>query len=171
MLPKYFRVVLALTTLSACAGPSLADSISLPMRKSGYWEIVLKQKTGDWAKESTYHACIDGENDTSQMYEIDAASKGVCDALNIEGPEDNLSWDGECELGGMKSATKNNMKFSSPEAYVITAKGNFSVDGKAKEYTKSETAKWLDAKCPVGLKAGYREEGGVIVDELGKLVK
>jgi hypothetical protein len=54
---------------------------------------------------------------------------------------------------------------------VITANGTFSVDGNAGEYAKSETAKWLDAKCPAALKAGYREEGGVIVDELGTLVE
>jgi hypothetical protein len=168
MLIKSCTIVFAFFALTT---PSLADSISLPARKSGYWEMVLKQKSGDWAKESTYHACINGDNDTSQMYEIDAASKGVCDALNIDGPENNLSWDSECELGGMKSATKNNMKFSSAEAYVITANGTFSVDGNAGEYAKSETAKWLDAKCPAALKAGYREEGGLIVDELGTLVE
>jgi hypothetical protein len=172
MLPKSVRAVLAVTALCALAAPSLADQISLPARKAGYWEIVLKQKSGDWVNEETYHACVASDRDESHLYEINAASKGNCDDLNIDGPEENLSWDGECEMGGLKSITKNNLKFSNPESYTLTADGTYAVDGNEGQFSKSETAKWLGADCPVGLKAGFRDKGnGVIVDEMGNRVE
>jgi hypothetical protein len=149
-----------------------ANVVNLKARKTGYWEMTLTQKSGDWNKTETYHACLDVDNDMSMTYEIAPASKGVCNDTNIQSQDTDSTWDSECTLGGMSNKTHNTLRFNGDESYKIVANGTYGVDGNEAQFQKSETAKWLGAECPANLKPGYRDKGnGVITDELGKLVE
>jgi hypothetical protein len=128
-----------------------AQTLDLPQRKAGLWEIAMEGVAGTSMKSLM---CIDAEIDREMMdYTLKSLGQDCKNALKRE--RSTYTVDSECMIGGVATKAKTVISGDFSSAYTVRIEGTMeggTVKGK-QPILVTQTAKWKGADC-AGMKPG-----------------
>ena len=166
-------VVAMAATLAAAA-----QTIDLPPRKAGQWEV--RMVTEKPASGPSMHAqmCIDAATDRDLMDFGLKMSKDSCKRYDVK--RAGAAWviDAECTFGPVRSTTKTTISGDFQSTVTVRTEGTtegFPGAGSGPQRTlMTQTARWVGAACTDGMRPGDISMGGGIrmnVKQVKKLQK
>lgn len=158
--PAMARIALFLAAAGAAMVASLpahAQSLDLPARKPGQWElrIVAEKPAGTPGMDA--QMCLDAATDRDLMEFGLKMSKDSCKRYDIRRAGGAWVIDAECALGPIKSATKTTISGDFQSAVSLRIEGTaegLPGGGKGPQATlMTQTARWVGA-CADGMRPG-----------------
>lgn len=131
-----------------------AQTLDLPPRKTGLWEINMESSGG--LPSMTTRMCIDAATDREMMdYALKQTGRDCKTALRREGSTYTI--DTDCTVGGAAVKSKTVISGDFKSAYIARIEGTIEGmpgGGKGSQPIRmTQTAKWKSADCP-GMKPG-----------------
>jgi Protein of unknown function (DUF3617) len=148
--------VLPFTVAAPLLAPA-AQSIDLPARKPGQWEmkVTTEKPVGGW--NISAKMCIDAATDRELMDFGLRMSKDSCKRYDMKRAGATWVIDAECAFGPVKSATKTTISGDFQSAVTVRTEGTTEgIPGVAKgpqPTLMTQTARWIGT-CPAELKPG-----------------
>jgi hypothetical protein len=175
------NIRLAIAAGLAAIGPAsswAAETIELPARRTGYWEIRIVHGAPAGAPDMTLHACIDTATDKAMMEAGMSAMQSMCSRREIKRDGDAYVWDTDCAMGPMKTTSHIVLTGDFQSAYTMNVTGDVTglpdIGGLGKAPMKTamtQNAKWLAAACPDGVKPGDMQMPGGITINANEIIK
>jgi hypothetical protein len=122
-----------------------AQTIDLPPRKAGLWEIM---------PAFTAQACLDPATD-KEMMEYGLKMSGTCKQLTSKREGKTIVIDADCTVSGIATRSKTVVSGDFQSSYSVRSEGTMDgAGGKDQQATViTQTATWKGADCP-GMKPG-----------------
>jgi hypothetical protein len=144
--------VLAAGALTAPIALS-AQTIDLPPRKPGLWEIAMSFEKPKAMPAFTAQACLDAATD-KELMEHGLKLSGACKQMTIKREGKSIIIDANCTISGVATKTKTVITGDFQSSYTVRSEGSAAMEGaKAQEMLTTQTATWKSADCP-GMKPG-----------------
>jgi hypothetical protein len=161
MRPAAVLLAVAITAAPLAAG---AQTLDLPPRKAGLWEITTtidKQKasaeTPEKARSSPSLAaqmCLDASTDRDLMSYGLKLSDGRCTKLTTKRDGKSIIIEADCSFAGKTSKTKTVITGDLQSAYTMRTEGTLEGGSKGPQtMLTTQIATWKSAQCP-GMKPG-----------------
>ena len=163
---RTLRPAAVLLTAAIAAAPTVADAqtLDLPPRKAGLWEITTtidKQKPGaeasDKSKSSPSIAaqmCLDAATDRDLMNYGLKLTEGRCQKLTTKRDGKSYIIEADCTFGGKASKTRTVITGDLQSAYTMRMEGTLEGGSKGPQsMLTTQVATWKSAECP-GMKPG-----------------
>ena len=157
---------------------ALADTVELPPRRPGYWEIRMLHDAPKGAPDMTLHACIDAATDKAMMEAGMSAMQSMCSRHEMKRDGDAYVWDTDCAMGPMKTTSHVVLTGDFQSAYTMRITGDVtgmpdigSLGKNAMKTAMTQNAKWLAAACPDGVKPGDMQMPGGITINANDMIK
>jgi hypothetical protein len=131
-----------------------AQTIDLPTRKAGLWEIATSIEKPKAMPAFTAKACLDAATD-KEMMEFGLKMSGTCKQLTSKREGKTIVIDADCTVSGIATRSKTVVSGDFQSSYSVRSEGTMDVaGGKGQEATViTQTATWKGADCP-GMKPG-----------------
>jgi Protein of unknown function (DUF3617) len=150
----------ALALAGAMPFPAAAQSLDLPARRAGHWEIRIVTEKPAGAPTMDTQVCLDAATDRELMEFGLRISKDACSRFDMKRTGGNLVIDSQCTFGPVSSTTRTIMSGDFQTTYTIRIEGK--TDGLPLSNTPKgpqdmslvQTARWTGATCPDGMKPG-----------------
>ena len=146
--------VLLAAGVLAIPGGLGAQTLDLPPRKAGLWEIATTVEKPRAAPSITAEMCLDAATDREMMEEALKLS-GTCKRLTTRREGKTLVIDADCTLSGKATQSRTVITGDFQSAYTVRSEGTME-GGKDKgpqAMLMTQTATWKSAACP-GMKPG-----------------
>lgn len=143
-----------------------AQSVDLPPRKPGLWEMRTVTEKPAGGPNINAQMCIDAATDRELMEFGLKMSKDSCKRYDVR--RAGAAWviDAECAFGPVKSATKTTISGDFQSTVTVRIEGTtegIPGAGTGPQATlMTQTARWLAAACTDGMKPGDISMGGGI---------
>jgi hypothetical protein len=155
-----------------------ADSVEFPARRTGYWEIHIVHDAPAGAPDMTLHACIDTSTDKAMMEAGMSVMQSMCSRHEMKRDGDAYVWDTDCAMGPMKTTSHVVLTGDFQSAYTMKITGDVTgmpdIGGLGKGPMKTamtQSAKWVAAACPEGVKPGDMQMPGGITINANEMIK
>jgi hypothetical protein len=168
----FLAVVIGAALQPATSSGLMAETVELPARKSGHWEIRMVHETPAGSPDTVIQACIDEATDNDMMRGGLSMAKEMCSKTETKREGSAIVIDGTCTMGTMKTTSHTVITGDFQSAYTVKITGE--VDGisaspaGAKGPMKTamtQNAKWLGVECPAEMKPGDMQmPGGIKVN-------
>lgn len=137
----------------AITAPALADTVQLPIRKAGLWDIKMEHE-GTKLPEMTIQQCTNEAVDREFTSEFAPAAKHSCSKSDIQKTATGYVSDSVCTVAGttVTSHTETSGDFSSDYTVKVTSHSEGGKLG-ARDSKMTISAKWSGA-CKEGQKPG-----------------
>ncbi len=149
----------AILLAAALAAPLTAgaQTLDLPARKAGLWEIAMATEKPKGVPPFTTKVCLDPATDRELMdYGLKLAG-GKCKSLTSRRQGQSYVIDADCSIAGAASRTRIVIAGDFGSAYTLRVEGTVEglpASGKGPQSTQmTQTATWKSAECP-GMKPG-----------------
>ena len=146
-----FLIAVAALTVPLGLG---AQTLDLPQRKAGLWEIAMEGVAG---RSFTSRMCIDAATDREMMdYALKQAGGDCKSAVKRQGT--TYTVDSECTVSGMAVKSKTVILGDFSSAYTVRTEGTMGTEA----MLITQTAKWKGADCAgmrpgdIGLLGGFK---------------
>jgi hypothetical protein len=164
------RKIAVVVSLVACTAslPALAADFGIPPRKAGEWKIEMLPAAGKAAPATTFQLCLDAETDKALMQAGSGMVDGKCTVAGAKQEADGVSFDGSCDIGGMKTTSHTVISgdFQSSYTMKVTSKVDGGPPGMPKESVMTQIATYVGA-CPADMAPGdMLMPGGMKVNAL-----
>ena len=158
-------VLLAAAALAAPPPSASAQTLDLPARKAGLWEISMTVEKPKAMPAFTSQMCLDPATDREMMdYGLKLAG-GKCRSLTTRRQGQSYVIETDCTVAGIASKSKIVITGDFGSAYTVRAEGMLEGGPGAEKAPQSmlmtQVAKWKSADCP-GMKPGDMTMGGGI---------
>jgi hypothetical protein len=131
-----------------------AQTLELPQRKAGLWEITMTVERPQGMPAMTTKMCVDPATDREMM---DYALKmtGTCKSLTSKRETKGLVIESDCTFAGKRTRSRTVLAGDFQSGYTSRTEGTMDDgDGKKPRATVvTQTATWKSADCP-GMKPG-----------------
>lgn len=143
----------SMSLLLLAAAPALADTVQLPLRKAGLWDIKMDHE-GAKLPEMTIQQCTNEAVDREFTAEFAPAAKKTCSKSDIQKTATGYVSDSVCSVAGVTvtSHTETSGDFSSAYTVKVTSHSEGGKLG-ARDSKMTISAKWAGA-CKDGQKPG-----------------
>jgi hypothetical protein len=140
------QIILLLTIAAALALPiaALAQTLDLPPRKPGLWEIATA------SPPITVQLCVDPATDRDLM-DFNLGHLGKCVSITTKRQDQTYVIETDCAFGPIGDKTKTVITGDFSSAY--TTRTESTMNGAIGVVTMQSAAKWRSADCP-GMKPG-----------------
>jgi len=151
------RQTAALLAAAMLAAPlavgASAQSLDLPPRRVGLWDITTVIEKPKAIPAVTSQVCLDAATDREFM-EFGLQVAGSCKRLTSTREGKNLIVDAECTIAGKTTRTKAVFTGDFQSAYTLRLEGTMERGGdKQRAMLTTQTATWKRVDCP-GMKPG-----------------
>src|SRR5690606_35091065 len=104
------RLLLAIAAIGATAGTVAADTVNLPLRKAGRWELATTMEEGGKKHEQTLTICIDADMERNTAAASDAEHKSMCSKYEVKKAGDAVVVDANCKMNGRDVESRTEMR-------------------------------------------------------------
>ena len=151
-------VLLAAAMLAApLAVGASAQTLDLPPRRAGLWEITMTMEKPKGLPPFTSKVCLDPATDRELMDHGLKLTDGKCKSFTVRRQGQSYVIDANCTFGGAASKTKTVITGDFSSAYTRRTEGTVEGAPGAEKGPQStlmtQTATWKSADCP-GMKPG-----------------
>lgn len=131
-----------------------AQTLDLPPRKAGLWEIATTVEKPRAAPPITAQMCLDAATDR-EMMEHALKLSGTCKRLTARREGETLVIDADCTLSGKATRSRTVITGDLQSAYAVRSEGTMDGGGDKRPHPMliTQTATWKSATCP-GMKPG-----------------
>jgi hypothetical protein len=130
-----------------------AQTIDLPQRKAGLWEITMSFEKPKAMPAFTAKACLDAATD-KEMMEHGLKMSGACKQMTVKREGKTIVIDADCTISGVATKSKTVITGDFQSSYTVRSEGTAVMEGsKGQEMLTTQTATWKSADCP-GMKPG-----------------
>jgi hypothetical protein len=131
-----------------------AQTLDLPPRKAGLWEITMTVEKPKGMPAITSKTCIDQATDR-EMMDYALKMSGTCKSLTVKREGKSLVIDSDCTFAGKQTKSRTVLTGDLQSGYSSRTEGTMDDgDGKKPRATLvTQTATWKSADCP-GMKPG-----------------
>jgi hypothetical protein len=144
--------LLAAAALTAPVALS-AQTIDLPQRKSGLWEITTSFEKPKSMPAFTAQACLDAATD-KELMEHGLKMSGACKEMTVKREGKTIVIDANCTISGIATKSKTVIAGDFQSSYTVRSEGTTSMEGaKSQEMLMTQSATWKGSDCP-GMKPG-----------------
>jgi hypothetical protein len=153
---RTMRPVAVLLAAAAMAAPVAlsAQTLDLPPRKAGLWELQTKIEQPKATPSIAAQMCLDRATDRELMDYTLKFTEGKCASLTSKRDGASIVIDADCTFGGKATKSKVVITGDFQEAYIMRTEGTMEGGKKGKQTMLStQTAVWKSAECP-GMKPG-----------------
>jgi hypothetical protein len=144
-------MVAAVAALQIAIGPATAQTVDLPPRKPGLWQITMTMP-GAKAPPRDLQMCIDAASDAQMAKFGMTASQGMCSKNEMHRSGDTFTTDAQCHFGQKESVTHSVTKFSGDTAY-HTEVTSLSDKSAPPRLIMTQDARW-SGPCPADMHPG-----------------
>jgi hypothetical protein len=130
-----------------------AQTLDLPPRKAGLWEISTVVEKPSGLPAVTAQMCLDPTTDRDLMDHALKLTGGKCRSLTTRREGRTLVLEAECTLGGKATKSRTAISGDLQSAYTARTEGTMGRGDKAQSTVTTQTATWKSADCP-GMKPG-----------------
>jgi len=152
------RPTAILLAAAALAGPLAvsAQTLDLPSRKAGLWEIAMTVEKPKALPAFTSQVCLDPATDREIM-DYGLKLTGKCRSLTSKRQGQSYVIDADCTVAGAASKSRIVMAGDFGSAYTVrvegTVEGGPTAEKGPQRMLMTQTATWKGADCP-GMKPG-----------------
>lgn len=153
------RPTALLLAAAALAAPFAlrAQTLDLPARKAGLWEITTAIEKPRGMPSLAAQMCLDAATDRDLMENTLRLTGGKCRSLTTKRQGQTYVIDADCTFGATAAKTKAVITGDFSSAYAVRAEGTMEggpgSDKGPQSTLMTQTAKWKSADCP-GMKPG-----------------
>ena len=130
-----------------------AQTLDLPPRKAGLWEISTVVEKPAGMPTVTAQMCLDPTTDRDLMDHALKLTGGNCKGLTTKREGRTLILDAECTIGGKPAKSRTAISGDFQSAYTARTEGTMGRGDKVQSTVTTQTAAWKSADCP-GMKPG-----------------
>jgi hypothetical protein len=155
----------ALLAVAALTAPALsAQTIDLPQRKAGLWEITTSYEKPMAMPAFTAQVCLDAATE-KEMVKQGLQTPGInCKQMTVRREGKSVVIDADCTIDGMATKSKTVISGDFQSSYTVRSEGTADMEGfKDLEMLTTQTGTWKGADCP-GMKPGDVLFGGVKIN-------
>lgn len=151
--PTMPRLSILLLVSALFAGTAAADSLQLPLRKAGLWDIQM-QHEGNKLPNMSISQCTSEAVDREFTSEFAPAAKQTCEKTDIQKTATGYVSDSVCSVAGatIKSHAETTGDFNSAYTVKVTTHSEGGRLG-TRDTAMTLTAKWI-GECKPGQKPG-----------------
>jgi hypothetical protein len=146
----------ALLAAAALAVPVTlhAQTIDLPQRKAGLWEVTMTVEQPKGMPAMTSKMCVDPATDR-EMMDYALKMSGTCKSLTARREGKSLVIDSDCTFAGKQTRSRTVLTGDFQSGYTSHTEGTMDDgDGRKPRATiVAQTATWKSADCP-GMRPG-----------------
>src|SRR5262245_40747689 len=129
-----------------------AQTIDLPQRKAGLWEITMSFEKPKAMPPFTAQACLDAATDKEMMEQ--GLKMAGCKQMNVKREGKTIVIEANCTIAGMATKSKTVITGDFQSSYTVRSEGTTAMEGaKGQEVLTTQTGTWKSADCP-GMKPG-----------------
>jgi hypothetical protein len=129
-----------------------AQTIDLPQRKAGLWEITTSLEKPRSMPAFTARACLDAATD-KEMMEHGLKMSG-CKEMTVKREGRTIIINASCTVEGVATKSRTVVTGDFQSSYTVRSEGTLTMEGaKGQEMLTTQTATWKSADCP-GMKPG-----------------
>jgi hypothetical protein len=145
--------LLAAAALTAPVALS-AQTIDLPPRKAGLWEITTSIEKPKAMPAFTAQACLDPATD-KEMMEHGLKMSGACKKMTSRREGKTIVIDADCTASGMATRSRTVISGDFQASYTVRSEGTMEGEGGKGQQAMlmTQTGTWKGADCP-GMKPG-----------------
>jgi hypothetical protein len=145
--------LLAAAALTAPVALS-AQTVDLPPRKAGLWEITTSFENPKSMPAFTAQACLDPATD-KEMMEHGLKMAGSCKQMTTKREGKSIVIDADCTVGGIATKSRTVITGDFQSSYTVRSEGTMSGEGVKGQQAMltTQTGTWKGADCP-GMKPG-----------------
>lgn len=134
------------------ASPALAQTVELPQRRPGLWEIRMNVSgRGDMEVQH----CIDAATDREMMQAGLNANREMCSRFEMRREGAGYVMETTCQFGPMRSSSRAVFTGDFQTGYSMQMTGTTEGGGAGRTDTNlTQTARWVSAECRNGLQPG-----------------
>lgn len=147
------RTGLLLAVAAGLALPAAAQSLDLPRRKAGLWEITTTMEKPRGMPEMEVRMCLDAATDRELMDYALKLSGDQCKSLTTKRQGRSYVIDADCSFAGAATKTKTVITGDFNSAYTVRIEGTMEAGKGPQSTLLTQEAKWKGADCP-GMKPG-----------------
>jgi uncharacterized protein DUF3617 len=159
--PRESRMIrmtaILLAAILAAPVAASAQTLDLPTRKAGLWEISMTVEKPKGMPAITTKACLDPATDRELMDHGLKLAGGKCKSLTSRRQGQSYVIDAECSFGGAASRTRTVIAGDFGSSYTVRTEGATEGGTGAEKgphpTLMTQTATWKSADCP-GMKPG-----------------
>lgn len=153
------RPTAVLLAAAALAGPLAvsAQTLDLPTRKAGLWEIAMTMEKPKAMPAFTSQVCLDAATDREMMDYGLKLTGGKCRSLTSKRQGQSYVIDADCTVAGSASRSRIVMTGDFGSAYTVrvegTVEGGPGAEKGPQQMLMTQKGTWKGAECP-GMKPG-----------------
>jgi hypothetical protein len=150
------RPAALLLAAAALAAPAAVDAqtLDLPPRKAGLWEIATTVEKPKGAPAFTAKVCINAATDRELMDYGLKLTGNSCKSVTTRRDRESLIIDTDCTVGGKAARSHTVITGDLQSAYTLRLEGTMDGGSKGPQATvMTQAATWKSADCP-GMKPG-----------------
>ena len=152
---------------------AVAQSVQLPARNSGQWEIRMVPQTAGAPSAMSMKICVDGASGEEMMLDSLAMASDMCAPRKIERRGDAFVVEATCQNGQIKTRSRAVLSGNFQSAYTveIISQAVGAIEAMAgTNYTRQE-ARWLGAECADDLSPGEMLMPGTVKMNANDMMK
>jgi len=153
-----FRLPVVVALAVAATFAARAQTIDLPPRKSGQWEMRMVTEKPAGGPSINTKMCIDAATDRELMEFGLKMSKDSCKRYDMRKTGSGWVIDADCAFGPVKSVTKTTISGDFQSTMTVrtegTTEGIPGAGSGPQQTLMTQTAKWTGAACTDGMKPG-----------------
>jgi hypothetical protein len=149
------QTILLIAAAGTLALPAAAQTLDLPPRKAGLWEVTTTLEKPRGMPPMAAQMCLDAATDRDLMENALKLTGGNCTSLNTRRQGQTYVVDADCRFGSTTAKSKTVISGDFGSAYTLRMEGT-TEDGAGKgrqPAVMTQTAKWKSANCP-GMRPG-----------------
>ncbi len=148
---------LRLATLALlAASPAASQSMDLPQRRPGYWEIRMMTGGGPGGQEFTLQTCTDAATER-QMVEYGFGQMGrTCQRFDIRRDGEDYVIETDCLVGQTRTTARSVISGDLRQAYSLRVEGTIQTIGQSEfqQTLTTQQGRFVSARCGGGLRPG-----------------
>jgi hypothetical protein len=155
------RIALASLSLMTLGATALAQTVDMPTRKAGLWDMVMKMDSPPGMPAMTMQQCTDEATDKAMSTMFGGPQQSQCSEQKMQKSGSTITLDSVCTVAGVKATTRAVFTGDFQSAYTVKvnskreggAKSNMMMAAASGETNMVIDAKWTGS-CKTGQKPG-----------------
>lgn len=103
-------LIAATAALASTTASIAADSVTLPLRKAGRWELTTTMDEGGKKHEQSLTMCVDADMERNTATASDAEHKSSCTKYEVKKDGDAVVVDATCNMNGRDVESRTEMR-------------------------------------------------------------
>lgn len=142
--------------VALAASPAAAQSVELPQRRPGYWEIRMMTGGGPGGQEFTLQTCTDAATERQMVEYGFGQLNRACQRYDIRRDGEDYVIETDCLAGQTRTTSRSVISGDLRQAYSLRVEGTIQTIGQSEfqQTLTTQQGRFVSARCGGGLRPG-----------------